>query len=98
MELVIVTDGPNYYVEYFSRIPLNKSDINKIGHENSVFISTVLFAANELFVYQKIMTAYINRPNDRNDEILTLHAIHQLTILRTLSAKIVEFIDYMKIK
>ena len=87
-----MTDAPSYYLEYFHSVQLKKDDIEKIGQENFSFLSIILFAANEIFVYQKILITYMKRPDKRCDEILTLSFIHQLTILRTLSAKIVEFI------
>ena len=87
-----MADSPSYYLEYFHSIQLNKGEINKIGTENLSFFSVILFAANEMFVYQKILTTYMKRPNEPCEEILALSFIHQQTILRTLSAKIVEFI------
>lgn len=91
-EMNIVTDGPSYYIEYFHSVSLTKADIDQLGPENLSYLSTVLFAANELFVFQKILSSNIKTPKQRDTEILTLSFIQQSTILRTLSAKVLEFI------
>lgn len=91
-EMNIVTDGPSYYIEYFHSVSLTKADIDQLGPENLSFLSTILFAANELFVFQKILSSNVKTPKQRDTEILTLSFIQQSTILRTLSAKALEFI------
>lgn len=84
--------GPDYYIEYFHRVSLDNSDMEKLGRENVSFLAAILFAANEMFVYQKILATYINRPSQRYEEMKVLSFIHQFTIMRTSSAKIMEFI------
>ena len=80
-----------YVIERYYPVSLSQKDIAALGAENVAFLSTILFAANEIYVFQKFLVSSI-RPSQRDSEMDYLKFIQQGALLRVLSGKLFEFV------
>jgi len=89
----------NKKIVFLHELKFTDRDIEKIGKDTYAFIATFAYAIDEISVFLKlVIQSYGDKPKD--EALLQMFAIQQNTIIRVLSAKLVETIklygDYEK--
>lgn len=79
----------NMKIVHLGELVLTQEHIGHLSDEEVSFIATLCFAVDEISVFERLLVQTMNGL-PRSEEMLQLHTMQQLTIMRVMNAKVLE--------